>query len=211
MYFLRFNIYFLIGLKHLHIYISFLKFPVFQPRNDSIIFFNFYKNFFDKFFIRFFFEPGIGSSFLIKFFFNFYSFNILGVDRSFFSFLFLNFFLRRMCIYNSEWGYIFNSFRKNNIFFCNPPYLSFKDVTFFYFNDLKEYKNALATKNNGFFDLFYLIKQSYDSLLNNGFFFLEHGYLQRHLVKKIMLLVGFINVYTYKDINGLNRITVGEK
>lgn len=211
MYFLRFNIYFLIGLKHLHIYTSFLKFPVFQPRNDSIIFFNIYKNFFDKFFIRFFFEPGIGSSFLIKFFFNFYSFNILGVDRSFFSFLFLNFFLRRMCIYNSEWGYIFHSFRRNNIFFCNPPYLSFKDLTFFYFNDVKEYKNALATKNNGFFDLFYLIKQSYDSLLNNGFFFLEHGYLQRRLVKKIMLLVGFINVYTYKDINGLNRITVGEK
>lgn len=211
MYFLKFNIYFLIGIKHWYFYICFLKFPVFQPRNDSIIFFNIFNNFFDNFFVRFFFEPGVGSSFLIKFFFDFYFINVLGVDRSHFSILFFNFFSRRRCVYNCEWLYVFSSFKKFNILFCNPPYLSFNDINFFYFNDVKEYKNSLVSKNKGFFDLFYLIKQAYDSLFNNGFFLIEHGYLQERLVKKIMLLVGFINVYTYKDISGVNRITVGEK
>lgn len=176
-----------------------------------MFFFSFYKNFFDKFFIKFFFEPGVGSSFFIKFFFEFYSFNSVGVDRSVFSFFFFDFFSRCVCVYNCEWMYIFNSFKKFDIFFCNPPYLSLNDIHFFYFNDVKEYKYSLGSKINGFSDLFYIIKHAYDLLLNNGFFFLEHGYVQRRLVKKIMLLVGFVNVSTYKDCLNLNRITVGEK
>jgi hypothetical protein len=211
MYVLKFNIYFLIGYKYCHLYKFFLKFPVFQPRNDSVIFFNFYKNFFDKFFVKFLFEPGIGSFFFIKIFIDVYSFNTLGVDRSFFSFFFFDFFSRCVCIYNCEWAYIFNSFKRFNIFFCNPPYLSLRDVYFFYFDEVKEYNYSLGSKFNGFHDVFYIIKNAYDLLLNNGFIFLEHGYLQRRLVKKIMLLVGFVNVTTYRDSFNLNRITVGEK
>jgi methylase of polypeptide subunit release factors len=215
-YFLRFNVYFLFGVKQCFLYKYSLYFPVFQPRNDSVIFIDLYYNFFNNFFIKFFFEPGIGSGVFIKNLFNFYCLNVLGVDKSYFSLLNFNLVIlkkkiKKVCIYNCEWTYVFNSFKSFNFIFCNPPYLSLNDMNFFYFNLIKEYKYSLISKFYGFFDLFYLVKHSYDALLNNGFLFLEHGYLQAKLVRKIMLLSGFINVYTYKDLSNSNRITIGEK
>lgn len=214
--FLRFNIYFLFGFKYFYCYKYFLFFPIFQPRNDSMCFFYIYFNFFNKFFVRYFFEPGIGSVIFIKLLVSFYSLNVFGVDRLFFSFInfrfiSFDFFLKNISIYNCEWVYVFSSFKRFNFIFCNPPYLSFNDLKFFYFNSIKEYKYALISKYDGVFDVFYIIKNAYDSLLNNGFLFLEHGYLQHNFVKKTMLLSGFINIFTYKDLSSLNRITIGEK
>lgn len=208
---LKFNICFIIGKKYYFYNKCFLYFPVFQPRTDTAFFFDIYINFFDSFFITDIFEPGFGSSFFITSVKRFYFLNILSVDKSFFSFLFFNFFIDNFFIYNKEWFYVFYSFKKFNYIFCNPPYLSKIDLNFFYFNKIKEYKYSLISKNYGFFDLYFIIKKAYDCLFNNGFLILEHGYSQRFFIKKIMILIGFINIYTYNDLSKLNRITIGEK
>lgn len=208
---LKFNIFFLIGKKYYLYNKCFIYYPIFQPRNDTAFFFDIYINFLDKFFIINILEPGFGTAFFISSLHRSYYLNVFSIDISFFSFTFFNFFFNNFFIYNCEWYYMFYAFKKFNYIFCNPPYLSNNDANFFYFNNITEYKYSLISKKIGFFDLFFLIKKAYNCLCSNGFFVLEHGYSQCFLVKKFMIMIGFINIYTYNDLSKLNRITIGEK
>ena len=64
---------------------------------------------------------------------------------------------------------------------------------------------------SGLSGLFLLVNKTFDSIDKNSFVILEHGYCQAKDIRQAMMIAGFVNVYTYNDMLGINRITVGEK
>lgn len=212
----RFNVYFLFGFKYVYFYKYKILFPVLIPRDNSIFYIKIIKNFVNAFFLSFFFEAGFGSGFCTYILINKNFINFFCVD-SMFVFLYIFFknfknkIIKEFYIYNCNWFYVFLSFKKFNLIFINPPYLSMHDSLFFNFNVISEHKYSLVSKFDGFLDIYFLIKNAYDSLFYNGFLFLEHGFAQANKVRSAMALAGFVNIFTYNDFDNSNRFTVGEK
>ncbi|CAL4319916.1 Release factor glutamine methyltransferase [Buchnera aphidicola (Chaitophorus populicola)] len=110
----------------------------------------------------------------------------------------------------SNWfNSIFN--KKYHIIVSNPPYISYKE--FFYLQENLRFEpiTALIAKNNGFSDIIKIIKYSQNHLFNRGWLFIEHGWTQKKIVQKFFKQYHYINIKTYKDYSGRNRVTSGQK
>ncbi|MCW5197747.1 peptide chain release factor N(5)-glutamine methyltransferase [Buchnera aphidicola] len=121
-----------------------------------------------------------------------------------------NFNLKNIIFFCSNWfSSICNT--KYHIIVSNPPYISYKEF-FFLKNNLKfEPITALISKNNGFSDIIKIIKYSQDYLFNKGWLLIEHGWKQKKMIQKLFKLYNYINIQTYKDYSGKNRVTSGQK
>lgn len=211
--FFNFNVCFVFKLRYFYFVKYIVFFPVLIPRNDSIYFFYIISKFIDNFFVSFILELGFGCG-IFRHDINRLCLNILSIDLKFHS-LFVYYINKSKIesnIYNiiqSNWTNIFFSFKKFNLLFSNPPYISLHEFKFF-FSIEHECKDSLISRNNGFFDLFFLIRMSFASLNDHGYIFLEHGYFQSKRVRQAMYLSGYINIYTFFDSNKINRITIGE-
>jgi len=110
-----------------------------------------------------------------------------------------------------NWSYLFLNIKKYNIIISNPPYISYYDFPYYFNYYSTEVKNGLLSPNSGFIHIYNIIKFSYDLLHINGIILLEHNYSQGKKIRSFMHCCGFNNIFTYKDLNKLNRITYAEK
>lgn len=94
---------------------------------------------------------------------------------------------------------------KYNLIVSNPPYIKEFDA---HLKNLKyEPQTALVAKENGLYDLKWIIKNARKFLLNSGFLVLEHGFDQALAIHKIFLEFGYHDVRTIKDLQGNDRVS----
>ncbi len=209
----RFSISYIIKCIFFYKYIFLISYPNLIPRCETELIINIFIKIFSKNLVKYFFEGGFGSGILTISIVNIFSLNSISVDKNLLCFFLAkensSFFFKKKKYFNCDWFNIFFGFKFFNIMIFNPPYLSIND--FYFFKYLFESRLSLLSRNLGFYDLRNVISLSYDILCINGFLILEHGYSQSKIVRFIMLSIGFINVCTFCDDNGLSRFSCGEK
>lgn len=98
-----------------------------------------------------------------------------------------------------------------NIIVSNPPYIA-SDEPHLVEGDVRfEPKSALISGKDGLDDIRKIIQQAPDYLLENGWLFFEHGYQQAKAVQQLLAERGFINISTFYDLGGNERVTGGQR
>ena len=93
----------------------------------------------------------------------------------------------------------------------NPPYIK-TDVIDTLSNEVKnEPRLALDGKEDGLYFYKEIIKNAKGFLNPNGRLLFEIGFDQKESVTKLFEEAEYINVYSKKDLAGLDRIVSGEK
>lgn len=92
----------------------------------------------------------------------------------------------------------------------NPPYIREYDLHLMHGDLLYEPRLALTPGASGL-DAFHLIvQQSKGYLKPQGLLALEHGFDQANSVQTILTQAGFLEIQTYRDLSGLERVTTGK-
>ncbi|UYZ85441.1 peptide chain release factor N(5)-glutamine methyltransferase [Entomomonas sp. E2T0] len=97
-----------------------------------------------------------------------------------------------------------------NIIVSNPPYIASDDPHLIEGDVRFEPKTALISGKDGLDDIREIIQQAPDYLLENGWLFFEHGYQQAESVQRLLAERGFINISTFYDLGGNERVTGGQ-
>lgn len=93
----------------------------------------------------------------------------------------------------------------------NPPYIADKDLHLDQ-GDLRfEPKEALIGGEDGLEAFRLIIPESRNYLVANGLLLLEHGFDQALAIRQFLQASGFIAIETFKDLAGLDRVTMGRK
>ena len=109
---------------------------------------------------------------------------------------------------NSNWSSAFKN-EYFDVIVSNPPYINPSDPRV-YSDGLKfEPKQALISDAEGLYDIERIVKETSEILNNNGYLFIEHGYVQSDLVVSIFESCGFSKIRTFKDLNGDDRVCLG--
>jgi release factor glutamine methyltransferase len=91
----------------------------------------------------------------------------------------------------------------------NPPYISSGDIHLSQ-GDLRfEPLSALASGVDGLDDIRRIISAAPQYLTSNGLLLLEHGYDQAESVRDLLIQRGFMEVFSAKDLAGIERVTGG--
>ena len=110
---------------------------------------------------------------------------------------------------NTDW---LNSFKAKHfdVIVSNPPYINSSDPRIF--SDGLKYEpiEALVSDSEGLGDIKKIIQQGSKMLKDKGCLFLEHGYDQSDKVVDIFKSFGFSGIKSLKDLNGHNRVCVGQ-
>ena len=110
---------------------------------------------------------------------------------------------------NTDW---LNSFKPKNfdVIVTNPPYINSSDPRIF--SDGLKYEpiEALISDSEGLGDIKKIIQQGSKMLKYKGCLFIEHGYDQSDKVVDIFKSYGFSGIKSLKDLNGHNRVCVGQ-
>ena len=110
---------------------------------------------------------------------------------------------------NTDW---LNSFKPKHfdVIVTNPPYINSSDPRIF--SDGLKYEpiEALVSDSKGLGDIKKIIQQGSKMLKDKGCLFLEHGYDQSDKVVGIFKSYGFSGIKSLKDLNGHNRVCVGQ-
>nr|BET44822.1 MAG: peptide chain release factor N(5)-glutamine methyltransferase [Candidatus Aschnera chinzeii] len=116
--------------------------------------------------------------------------------------------IKNVTFVKSNWFNVLTS-QKFDLIISNPPYidkldknLKFGDISF-------EPKNALVSSNNGMYDIKLIIRKSRNYLINNGWLIIEHGWLQGEFVRQIFKQCKYVDICTYHDYAGNERLTIG--
>lgn len=97
-----------------------------------------------------------------------------------------------------------------DVIVSNPPYIENTDA---HLNqgDLRfEPTSALASGADGLDDIRRIINDCLIHLKPQGWLMLEHGYNQAAAVAELMAQTGLVNIETFKDLGGNDRVTVGK-
>lgn len=97
-----------------------------------------------------------------------------------------------------------------DVIVSNPPYIEDTDV---HLNqgDLRfEPSSALASGADGLDDIRHIIDGCLIHLKPQGWLMLEHGYNQATAVADLMAQTGLVNIETFKDLGGNDRVTIGK-
>jgi len=96
-----------------------------------------------------------------------------------------------------------------DIILSNPPYIASGDIHLSQ-GDLRfEPLLALASGADGLDDIRRIISAAPQHLASNGWLLLEHGYDQAGSVRELLAQRGFVEVFSEKDIAGIERVTGG--
>ena len=106
--------------------------------------------------------------------------------------------------------------------FSNPPYVPHKMVDNLLSDGRREPRSALdgdtdlynsstPKSDDGLAIIKRLVPDAYKALNNGGVFLMESGEYQTESVRKLFSDSGFKNVETFKDLEGQERVTAGEK
>ncbi|GAA5103725.1 peptide chain release factor N(5)-glutamine methyltransferase [Wohlfahrtiimonas larvae] len=93
----------------------------------------------------------------------------------------------------------------------NPPYIEEHDEHLVEDGVRYEPITALVAGDNGYSDLFHLIKTSWPLLKEDGWLMMEHGFEQGEKLRTEFTKQGYQNVATLKDLGKNDRITIGQK
>ena len=102
----------------------------------------------------------------------------------------------------------FNSF---DMIVSNPPYISLGEMGIMSDDTLHEPSEALFAENDGLYFYLEISSRAKDYLVENGFLLFEIGFRQGYKVKEIMEKFGFRNIEIIEDLNGNNRVIIGQK
>ena len=91
----------------------------------------------------------------------------------------------------------------------NPPYIEDGDVHLTQGDVRFEPASALVSGADGLDDLRLLVAESVSYLADRGWLMVEHGYQQGPAVRELFEQAGFAEVETRRDLNDLERITLG--
>ena len=91
----------------------------------------------------------------------------------------------------------------------NPPYIEDGDMHLTQGDVRFEPASALVSGTDGLDDLRLLIAESVNYLADRGWLMVEHGYNQGPAVRELFEQAGFTQVETRRDLNDLERITLG--
>jgi release factor glutamine methyltransferase len=97
-----------------------------------------------------------------------------------------------------------------DVIVSNPPYIEDTDA---HLNqgDLRfEPSSALASGADGLDDIRHIIDGCLIHLKPQGWLMLEHGYNQAAAVSDLMAQTGLVNIETFKDLGGNDRVTIGK-
>jgi release factor glutamine methyltransferase len=98
-----------------------------------------------------------------------------------------------------------------DLIISNPPYIAPTDPHLLA-NELRhEPIAALAAEQHGFKELFLIAEQAKDFLKPNGTLMMEHGFEQGAQLRAKLKELGYQNIATEKDLNGLERTTHATK
>lgn len=109
----------------------------------------------------------------------------------------------------SDWFNNLNG-RLFDVIVSNPPYIENSDA---HLNqgDLRfEPASALASGADGLDDIRCIIDSCLLHLKPQGWLMLEHGYNQAAAVADLMAQIGLVNIETFKDLGGNDRVTIGK-
>jgi len=91
----------------------------------------------------------------------------------------------------------------------NPPYIASGDIHLSQ-GDLRfEPLSALASGTDGLDDIRRIISAAPQYLTSNGSLLLEHGYDQAGSLRDLLIQRGFVEVFSEKDLAGIERVTGG--
>jgi release factor glutamine methyltransferase len=127
--------------------------------------------------------------------------------------------IKNVHFYQSDWfsnlgssGFPSLAFKKIfNLIVANPPYLAPEDKHLVDTDIRFEPREALVSKPDGLEDCRQIIQNASAYLAESGWLMLEHGFDQAVAVMEIMQINGFIEVQNFKDLAGLDRVTLGRK
>jgi len=109
----------------------------------------------------------------------------------------------------SNWFENLNDMRFD-VIVSNPPYIAQNDVHLSQ-GDLRfEPASALASGADGLNDIRQIVANSLIYLKPQGWLMLEHGYDQAAQVQDLMADTGLVNIETFKDFGGNDRVTIGK-
>ena len=93
----------------------------------------------------------------------------------------------------------------------NPPYVADDDPHLAQ-GDLRfEPRKALAAGPRGLSALQHIARNAAPRLAPGGWLLLEHGYDQREACIELIVIAGFVNVTTHRDLAGIDRVTSGQR
>lgn len=99
--------------------------------------------------------------------------------------------------------------RRFDLIVSNPPYIASDDIHLSQ-GDLRfEPLSALASGADGLDDIRRIISAAPQYLTSNGWLLLEHGYDQAGSVRDLLTQRGFMEVFSEKDLAGIERVTGG--
>lgn len=113
-------------------------------------------------------------------------------------------------VLQSDW---FSNIKEDNfnLIVSNPPYIEENDRHIQQGDLVFEPNSALVAKNQGLSDIKIIIEQAKGYLMSGGALMIEHGFEQGKTLRKLYNQFGYHQVKTIKDLNGLDRITLGIK
>ena len=91
----------------------------------------------------------------------------------------------------------------------NPPYVAAGDMHLGQGDVRFEPLSALASGPDGLDDIRCIIGEAVDHLEKNAWLMLEHGYDQASAVRALLQQNGFEEVYSVKDMAGIERVSCG--
>lgn len=98
---------------------------------------------------------------------------------------------------------------KFDLIVSNPPYIEANDIHLSQ-GDLRfEPISALASGQDGLYDIRKIIDQAQRYLNSHGWLLLEHGYNQAEQVAALLKQAGFSHISHVQDLAGINRVTSG--
>lgn len=99
--------------------------------------------------------------------------------------------------------------RRFELIVSNPPYIAERDVHLDT-GDLRfEPRSALVSGSDGLDDIRRIVAKSPEHLEPGGHLLLEHGFEQSGAVRDLLTATGFVNVASYKDLAGHERVSGG--
>ena len=99
--------------------------------------------------------------------------------------------------------------QRYDLIVSNPPYIAAGDVHLSRGDVRFEPVSALASGADGLDDIRRIVIQAGDFLEHEGWLLLEHGYDQAESVRILLQRSGFAEVFSVKDIAGIERVSGG--
>lgn len=122
---------------------------------------------------------------------------------------------KNIAVYPSHW---FSAVEKTtaapgarfDLIVSNPPYIDVKDVHLQMGDVRFEPRSALVADQEGYADLFFIVRMARTFLVDGGMLLMEHAFSQGEKLRNYLLGMGYSDVATAIDYGGNERVTVAK-